>query len=37
METDSLPTIEAKPRKPRWFQWRLRSAFIFTLLLAIGM
>jgi hypothetical protein len=37
METDSLPTAEQKPPKLRWYQWRLRSLFILTLLVAIGM
>ena len=30
METDSLPTVEKKPPKLRWFQYRLRSLFILT-------
>ena len=37
METDSLPTAEMKPPKLRWYQWRLRSLFVLTLLAAIGM
>ena len=37
METDSSPTTEQKPPKLRWYQWRLRSMFILTLLVAIGM
>jgi hypothetical protein len=36
MEPGSLPTTE-KPPKLRWYQWRLRSLFILTLLVAIGM
>ena len=37
METKSLPTTGQKPPKLRWYQWRLRSLFILTLLVAIGM
>ena len=37
METDFLPTAETKPPKLRWYQWRLRSMLILTLLVAIGM
>lgn len=37
METDSLPTAETKPPKLRWYQWRLRTLFLLTLLVAIGM
>jgi hypothetical protein len=37
METDSLPTIEKKPPKLRWYQYRLRSLLLFMLLLAICM
>lgn len=36
METAPSPTTE-KPPKLRWYQWRLRSMFILTLLVAIGM
>ena len=35
-ETDPSPTTE-KPPKLRWYQWRLRSLFILTLLVAVGM
>lgn len=37
MEAAALPTAEQKQRKLRWFQWRLRSMFILTLVMAIGM
>jgi hypothetical protein len=37
MKTDSLPTTEQKPPKLRWCQWRLRSLFLLTLLVGIGM
>ena len=37
METDSLPTAEKKQPKLRWFQYRLRSLFLLTTLVAIGM
>ena len=37
METDSLPTAEKKQPKLRWFQYSLRSLFLLTLLVAIGM
>jgi hypothetical protein len=37
MATGSLPTIDQKPTKLRWYQWRLRSLFLLTLLVAIGM
>ena len=37
MGTDSSPTAERKPPKLRWYQWRLRSLFVLTLLVAIGM
>jgi Leucine-rich repeat (LRR) protein len=37
METDSLTTVEQKPPKLRWYQWRLRSMFLLILLAAIGM
>jgi hypothetical protein len=37
MDTDSLPAAETKPSKLRWYQWRLRSLFVLTLLVAIGM
>jgi hypothetical protein len=36
METDSLPTADVKPPKLRWFQFRLRSLFILTTLVAIA-
>ncbi len=36
METDSLPIADQKPPKLRWFQFRLRSLFILTTLVAIG-
>ena len=35
MEIEALPTAE--PPKLRWFQYRLRSLFLLTLLVAIGM
>ena len=37
METDSFPTAETKHHKLRWYQWRLRTLFLLTLLVAIGM
>jgi hypothetical protein len=37
METDSLPAAETKPPKLRWYQWRLRSLFLLTLLVAVDM
>jgi hypothetical protein len=37
METDPLPTAEQKPPRLRWYQWRLRTMFILTLFVAIGM
>ena len=37
METDSLPTAEKKQPKLRWYQYSLRSLFLLTLLVAIGM
>jgi hypothetical protein len=37
MKTDPLPATEKKPPKLRWYQWRLRSMFILTLVVAIGM
>ena len=37
MQPTSLPTAEQKPPKLRWYQWRLRSLFLLTLLVAIGM
>jgi hypothetical protein len=37
MKTDALPVIEKKPFKLRWYQWRLRTMFLATLLVAIGM
>jgi hypothetical protein len=36
METDSPSTAE-KPPKLRWYQWRLRSMFLLTLVVAIAM
>lgn len=36
METNSLPTVEKKQPKLRWYQWRLWSLFLLTLLVAIG-
>ena len=33
----SLPTVEKKQPKLRWYQWRLRSLFLLTLLVAVGM
>jgi hypothetical protein len=36
MRTDSLPTAEPPP-KLRWFQYSLRSLFVLTTLVAIGM
>jgi hypothetical protein len=35
--TDPSPAAEKKQPKLRWYQWRLRSLFILTLLVAIGM
>jgi hypothetical protein len=35
-QADSPPTTE-RPAKLRWYQWRLRSLFVLTLLVAIGM
>ena len=37
MEADFLLATERKPPKLRWYQWRLRSFFAATLLVAIGM
>ena len=37
MKTDSPPTAEKKPPKLRWYQYSLRSLFLLTLLVAIGM
>ena len=37
MEIDSLSTAEKKPPKLRWYQWRLRSLFVLTLLVAVAM
>lgn len=37
IEATSLPTAEQKPPKLRWYQWRLRSLFLLTLLVATGM
>ena len=36
METDSSPVAEKQP-KLRWFQYSLRSLFLLTLFVAIGM
>jgi hypothetical protein len=36
MATDSPPTAEQPAPKLRWFQYRLRSLFILTTLVAIG-
>jgi hypothetical protein len=36
MENDSLPSVEEKPPKLRWFQYRLRSLFVLTTLVAIA-
>jgi hypothetical protein len=35
MGTDSLPTAEKQP-KLRWYQFRLRSLFILTILVALA-
>ena len=37
METDPPPTAEKKQPRLRWFQYSLRSLFMLTLLVAIGM
>jgi hypothetical protein len=37
MQPIPSPTAAQKPQKLRWFQWRLRSLFVLTLLVAIGM
>ena len=37
METESSPTVERPEFRLRWFQYRLRSLFLLTLLVAIGM
>jgi hypothetical protein len=37
MQTDSLPTAETKQPKRRWYQYSLRSLFLLTLLVALGM
>ena len=37
LKTDSLPAAEKKPPKLRWYQYSLRSLFLLTLLVAIGM
>jgi hypothetical protein len=37
MQTDSLPIAETKPPKLRWFQYSLRSLFLLTTVVAIGM
>ena len=37
METDSSPAVEKPVPKLRWFQYSLRSLFLLTLLVAIGM
>jgi hypothetical protein len=36
METDSPPTADQKQPKLRWYQYRLRSLFILTTLVAIA-
>ncbi len=36
METNSLPTAKKKQPKLHWYQWRLRSLFLLTLFVAIG-
>jgi hypothetical protein len=36
METDSLATAEKKQPKLRWYQYRLRSLFVLTTLVAIA-
>jgi hypothetical protein len=37
METDPLPTAETPKTKLRWYQYSLRSLFVLTTLVAIGM
>ncbi len=37
MVADCLPTAEKQQAKRRWYQYRLRSLFLLTLLVAIGM
>jgi hypothetical protein len=37
METRSLPAAQNDPPKLRWYQWRLRTMFLLTLLVAVGM
>ena len=37
MKNDPSPTAEKKPPKLRWYQYSLRSLFLLTLLVAIGM
>jgi cytochrome bd-type quinol oxidase subunit 2 len=36
MEAESVHAVHERP-KLRWYQWRLRSLFLLTLLVAIGM
>jgi hypothetical protein len=36
MQSVSSPTAETTPPKLRWYQWRLRSMFILTLVVAIA-
>jgi hypothetical protein len=37
MEINTAPAVEKKPPKLRWYQWRLRTMFLLTLVVAIGM
>ena len=37
MEAHSPLAAENKPPKLRWYQWRLRSLFVLSLVVAIGM
>jgi hypothetical protein len=37
MKTNSLPAAENQPPKLRWYQWRLRSLFVLTFLVAVAM
>ncbi|MEN6451133.1 MAG: hypothetical protein ABFC96_11635, partial [Thermoguttaceae bacterium] len=37
MNTKPQPTVEQKRPKLRWFQYRLRSLFLLTFLLSLGM
>jgi hypothetical protein len=37
METAPLRSAKNEPAKLRWYQFRLRSLFLLTLLLAVGM